>query len=221
MSEEINDWPVPPAWLTPQPLRSTKEGYILEGDPEPITSSFADVINAFHRPRLPRKIYEVRNALALTLRYAHHPDFIGQGPWVPAAERYRPFRSTIAPLLAHPLWQSTVVIAAPFLLHLKRPRVAGSLDVILQLADKSLAVVTVVCQRQEERYQAVVRAELGGFIAAISDQRVILPSHAISVWAAPGETTIEYHHPDVCLGLWVDAADVARSLAKIQTPGRE
>lgn len=209
-----------PSWLPPQPIHFKTGHYLLEGDDEPIQETFEQIANAVHPPRhrLPRRSLEVRRALSLTLRYAHHPELIGRGPWLPNDPRYLPFRSTIAPLLSHNLWQSAQVLAAPYLAFIPRHRIAGAIDVVLQLPDGSTAIAILQCSRRNEAVLPAVRIELGGALAAICDHRSLFPSHAITIWAAAGNTELEYHHPDRCLGLWVDALDHIRFTAKTLAP---
>lgn len=207
------------SWLPPQPIHFKDGHYFLEGDPNPIADTFEQITNTISHFRhcLPRRSPEVRRALSLTLRYANIPDLIGRGPWRPSDPRYTPFRSTIAPLLAHNLWHSSKVLSAPFLAFIPRRRIAGIIDAILELQDGTKAIAILQCSRREERLLPAVRTELGGAVAAICDHRSIFPSHAITIWAAAGVTEIEYHHPDICLGLWIDALDLAlfnKSLAR-------
>lgn len=208
----------PLSWLDPLPVRHDAGRYFLHSDPGPIEDTFESITNAVHHPRhrLPRRIPEVRRALSLTLRYVYNPALQGKGPWAPSRP-YIPFRSTIGPLLAQPLWQTATVIAAPFLTYIPRQRVAGPIDVILQLPDGSVAIAILQCSRREEHLVSAARTELGGAIAAINDHRTAFPAHAISVWAAADNTEIEYHHPDRCLGLWVDAIDHARYSQRLLT----
>lgn len=208
-------------WLDPLPVKRTPDGYQVPGRSAPITTTFEGIVNSLYRPRgraLPRRIPEIRNALAHTLRYAHCPALVGQGPWRPTADRYKPFRSTIAPLLDHPIWQSVNVIAAPDLLYLPARPIAGSVDVILQLADGTIAIAGLYCCRQQPALATAVRTELGGFIAAVCDTRRLVPHHAFAIWAGPDEAIVETHHPDVCLGLWVDAIDQHNFAARLNAP---
>lgn len=202
----------PLSWLEPLPIRHEAGRYFLHDDPTPIEDTFETITNAVHHPRhrLPRRIPEVRRALSLTLRYAYNPALQGKGPWTPASDsRYLPFRTTISPLLSQPLWQTATVIGAPFLTFIPRHRIAGPIDVILQLPDGSIAIAILQCSQRFEHLASAARTELGGAIAAICDHRTVYPAHAISIWAAADSTEIEYHHPDRCLGLWVDALDHA------------
>lgn len=209
------------SWLDPLNIQSTPEGYRVPGvHGEPVTTTFEVIVNSIS-PRghgLPRRIPEIRNALAHTLRYAHCPALVGQGPWRPTAARYQPFRTTIGPLLDHPIWQSANVIAAPDLLYLPARPIAGSVDVILQLADGSIAIAGLYCCRHQPALTPAVRTELGGFIAAVCDTRRLVPQHAMAIWAGPDETIVETHHPDICLGLWVDAIDQHNFNARLNAP---
>lgn len=215
-----SDAPSAHSWLPPQPIHFKQGHYFLDNDSEPIQQSFEQIANAVQRPRhrIPRRSPEVRRALSLTLRYAHNPQLIGRGPWLPSDTRYLPFRSTIAPLLSHNLWQSAQVLAAPYLAFIPRQRIAGAIDAVLELADGTTAIAILQCSRRDETVLPAVRTELGGALAAICDHRSIYPSHAITIWAAAGNTEIEYHHPDRCLSLWVDALDLARFTAKTLAP---
>jgi hypothetical protein len=211
------------SWLEPLPIHHEAGRYFLDHDPTPLDDTFETITNSVHHPRhrLPRRIPEVRRALSHTLRYAFNPALQGKGPWTPGTDsRYLPFRSTIGPLLSQPLWQTASVIAAPFLTFIPRQRIAGPIDVILQLPDGSIAIAILQCSQRLEHLASAARTELGGAIAAISDHRTAFPSHAISIWAAADHTEIEYHHPDRCLGLWVDAIDHARFSRRLLTTTR-
>lgn len=209
-----------PSWLPSLSIRHANGQYILnDGTICPFT--FEQITNAIHRPRLPRRVPEVRRALALTLRSAHHPGYQDKEPWVAAEPRYQPFRSTIQPLLAHPHWSTARLLAAPFLTYIPRSLIAGPIDVILQLPDGSIAIAILQTARRHESLLYAVRTELGGALAAVIDHRTIAPDHALTIWAAPGSTEIEYHHPDMCLGTWVDAASLHRHLQKVRAEGPE
>lgn len=199
--------PPPTRWLQPQPVRLQDGRYCLPGNPLPL-QSITEIVDQTHTPALlPKRTPEIRRALAWTLRFAFHPDYQGRGPWVPDHPRYRLFRSIIAPLLMHPLWQSVEVIAAPYVLHIPGRAVAGTADVIYRQQNGELAIAALHCARPDPTIEALVLAELGGLIAAACDLRLFVPSHAVAIYAAPGETLIQSHHPDTCLGLWVDAMD--------------
>lgn len=195
-------------WLQPLPVRFNQGHYILPGSTEPL-ATFEDVVNHVLPPgqRIPRRIPEIRRALAKTLRFAHNPSLRDQGPWVPKDPAYRIYRSVLIPLLTHQTWQTANVIAAPFLLNLPSRPIAGAVDVIYQLPDGSIAVAALHCERHQERTEQAILTELGGFIAAICDHLLFTPSHAVAIHAAADLTTFHYHHPDVCLGLWVDAVE--------------
>lgn len=205
------------AWLSPLPkLRYRQGAYQLAGQDKPLTT-FEDVVNAQQRygRRMPRRVNEIRRALANTLRFAHNPALQGQGPWVPNDPAYRVYRSSITPLLNHQLWQGVNVIAAPYLLYLPRRPIAGAVDVIYQLPDGSIAIGVVHCDRPESPSLEAMLTELGGFIAAICDHQLFWLSHAVVIYAAPDHTHFEYHHPDVCLGHWVDALDRGATLRRM------
>jgi hypothetical protein len=206
-------------WLDPLPIRYSNGLFVLSND-STIEETFQQITDEAHHPRnrIPRRSPEVRRALSQTLRYAHNPALQGRGPWLPADPRYTPFRSTIAPLLSQPLWETARVIAAPLLAYIPRARIAGIIDVALQFPDGSTAIAVLQCSRRSEDLVPVARTELGGAIAALSDHRTLIPSHAITIWAAAGNTEIEYHHPDRCLGLWVDALDRARFARRLRAP---
>lgn len=208
----------PMAWLNPLPgLRYRQGAYQLAGQEEPLTT-FEAVVNA-QAPRgrrIPRRVNEIRRALVHTLRYAHHPDLRDQGPWVPDDPVYRIYRSSLAPLLNHQVWSAVNVMAAPYLLHLPARPIAGAVDVVYQLQDGTVAIGVVHCDRPESPSLEAMLAELGGFIAAICDHRLFWPSHAVLIYAAPDRTHFEYHHPDVCLGRWVDAIDRTATLRRLQ-----
>lgn len=205
-------------WLKPLPrLRFRNGAYQLDGVDTPLTT-FESFVDAQQRPgcRIPRRSSEIRRALANTLRFAHNPALQHRGPWVPDDPAYRIYRSSLRPLLGHQLWQEVNVIAAPYLLHLPARPIAGAVDVIYQLQDGSVAIGVVHCARPESRGLEAMLAELGGFIAAICDHRLLWPSHAVVIYVAPDETRFEHFHPDVCLGRWVDAIDRAAVLKWLQ-----
>jgi len=203
-----------PPWLPSLSIRHDQAQFILN-DGTICPSTFEQITNAIHRPRLPRRIPEVRRALALTLRSAHHPGWQDKGPWMPDEPRYQPFRSTIQPLLAHPIWNTAQILAAPFLTYTPHSLIAGPIDAILQLPDGTMAIAMLQTARRQKALLYAVRTELGGALAAVIDHRTIAPAHALTIWAAPGSTEIEYHHPDSCLGLWVDAASLYRHLQQL------
>lgn len=225
MTDEPQE-PRPFTWLDPLPIRwDAGAGHFRLQAPEdsstapaPIETTFEQIANEVHHPRhrIQRRSPEVRRALSFTLRFAHHPGFIGRGPWLPDDPCYTPFRSTIAPLLDHTLWQSHAVIAAPFVVFLPRQPVAGVIDAVVRHPEGDISVVALHTCRREEQLVSAARTELGGFIAALADHQVLWVSHAISVWAAPGSTEVEYHHPDICLSHWVDAVDLTRFGARLR-----
>lgn len=218
--------PRPFTWLDPLPIRwdSGSNTFRLQPPndtipaPTPIETTFEQISNQVHHPRhrITRRTPEVRRALCSTLRYANHPALAGRGPWVPEAACYRPFRSTISPLLGHPLWQSHAVIAAPFLVFLPRRPIAGIIDAVVQHPKGQIGVVTLHTCRREERLVSAARTELGGLIAALADHRRLWVTHAITLWAAPGSTEVEHHHPDICLAHWIDAVDLSSFGAKLK-----
>jgi|GEM_PF-6169326 hypothetical protein len=217
----------PLRWLSPLPI-SWEAGKFFVRPPRdltpavpPIDRTFEQLVNEVHQPRqrIRRRTLEVRRALCATLRHLHHPKYRHRGPWRPEDARYTLFRSTIAPLLAHPIWHNAV-IAAPFLLYLRRPPVAGIVDVIIRHPDGSVGVIALHTTRREDHLVDAARAELGGIVAALADHQVVWVNHAITLWAAPGNTEAEYHHPDICLGLWTDAVDLARFESKLKSRRR-
>lgn len=214
-------------WLNPLPIR-WEDGKFYVRPPRdltpavaPIERTFEQLVNEVHQPRqrIRRRTPEVRRALSATLRSHHHPKYKQRGPWRPEDDRYIPFRSTIAPLLAHPIW-GNAVIAAPFLLYLRRPPVASIIDAIIQQPDGAIGVIALHTTRREEQLVNAARAELGGMVAALADHQIVWVSHAITLWAAPGITEAEYHHPDICLGLWSDAVDLSRFDSKLKSRRR-
>ena len=208
------DNPMP--WLKPLPVRFRNGAYVLPGSEQPLIT-FEAVVNAQYRPgrRIPRRINEIRRALANTLRHAFNPALQAHGPWIPDDPAYRVYRSYLNPLLGHQAWRSVNVIAAPFLLNLPRRPIAGAVDVIYQLQDSTIAVGVLHCERPESPAQDAILTELGGYIAAVCDQ-LLYPSHAVVIYCAPDHTHFEYHHPDVCLGRWVDALDHATTIERLQ-----
>jgi hypothetical protein len=213
--------PAPLDWLNPLPIRHSSGQFLLAHDPTPIQETFQQITDEAHRPhiRIPRRSPEIRRALCLMLRHQHKPNQQGRGPWQPLDPCYAPFRTIINPLLAQPIWTTARVIAAPFITYIPRARIGGIIDVILQFPDGSTAIAILQNTRRSEDILPVVRSELGGAIAAICDHRTVIPDHAITVWAAADTTEIEYHHPDRCLGLWVDALDRARFARQLQALG--
>lgn len=214
----------PLSWLNPLPIRWEAGKFYVRPPRDltpavpPIEQTFELLINSVHKPRtrIRRRAIEVRRALAATLRSAHHPTHSRRGPWRPEDDRYQPFRSTIAPLLAHPIWDNSV-IAAPFMLYLRRPPVAGIADAIIQQPDGAVGVIALQTTRREEHLVPAARAELGGLIASIADHQIAWVDHAITLWAAPGNTEAEFHHPDICLSLWADAVDLASFDSKLKS----
>lgn len=213
----------PSPWLNPLPIRWEAGKFFVRPPRDltpavpPIDRTFEQLVNEVHQPRkrIRRRTLEVRRALSATLRSHHHPKYKQRGPWRPQDDRYTPFRSTIAPLLAHPIWDNAV-IAAPFLLYLRRPPVAGIVDVIIQQPDGAIGVIALHTTRREEHLVDAARAELGGMVAALADHQIVWVTHAITLWSAPGSTEAEYHHPDICLALWSDAVDLARFDSKLK-----
>lgn len=219
--------PQPHGWLDPLPIRweagkfYVRPSHTLTPAVPPIERTFEQLINDIYRPPsgIRRRAIEVRRALAATLRHLHHPKYKHRRPWQPNEPCFIPFRSTIGPLLAHPIWDNAV-IAAPFMLYLRRPAVAGIADVIIQQPDGTVGVVALHTTRREDCLVTAARAELGGLIASIADHQLPWVSHAITLWAAPGNTEAEYHHPDLCLSLWADAVDLDRFDAKLKPKRR-
>lgn len=217
----------PSPWLNPLPIRWEAGKFFVRPPRDltpavpPIDRTFEQLVNEVHQPRMRirRRTLEVRRALSATLRHLHHPKYRHRGPWRPDDDCYTPFRSTIAPLLAHPVWDNAV-IAAPFLLYLRRPPVAGIVDAIIKQPDGAFGVIALHTTRREDHLVDAARAELGGMVAALADHQIIWVTHAITLWAAPGNTEAEYHHPDVCLGLWADAVDLARFDSKLKPKRR-
>jgi hypothetical protein len=217
MTDRLQE-PRPFTWLDPLPIRWDAGANLFRLQPPnddapapaPIETTFEQITNEVHHPRhrIPRRIPEVRRALCSILRFAHHPDLIGRGTWVPEAPCYKPFRSTITPLLDHPLWQGHAVIAAPFLVFLPRRPIAGIIDAIVQHPEGEIGIVALQTCRREEHLVSAARTELGGLIAALADHQRLWVTHAITLWAAPGSTEVEHHHPDICLSHWVDAIDL-------------
>ena len=213
----------PLSWLSPLPIRWEAGKFFIRPRHDltpavpPIERTFEQLVNKVHQPRqrIPRRTLEIRRALSATLRSQHHPKYRQRGPWRPEDDRYIPFRSTIAPLLSHPIWENSV-IAAPFLLYLRRPPVAGIVDAIVQQPDGAVGLIALHTTRREENLVAAARAELGGMVAALADHQIVWVSHAITLWAAPGNTEAEYHHPDICLALWADAVDLDRFDSKLK-----
>ena len=205
--------------LQPLPVRYHRGAFLLPDQDEPLTT-FEEVVNQVQRPgrRIPRRISEIRRALANTLRYAHNPALQDKGPWVPHDPAYRIYRSILTPLLTHQTWQTANVIAAPFVLNLPSRPIAGAMDVIYQLQDGSIAIAVVHCERHQEQTERAILTELGGFVAAVCDHLLFMPSHAVAIHAAPDLTTFHYHHPDACLGLWVDAVDHHSLLQRLRSP---
>jgi hypothetical protein len=138
----------PPSWLDPLPIRweagtfHVRPSCSLTQAVPPIKRTFEQFVNSVYQPRtqIRRRTVEVRRALSTSLRYAHHPEYQKREPWYPENKRYIPFRSTIATLLVHPIWQH-IVIAAPFMLYLHRQQVAGIVDAIIQYPDGAIGVV--------------------------------------------------------------------------------
>lgn len=215
--------PQPLSWLSPLPIRWEAGKFYVRPPRDhtpavpPIERTFEQLINDVRQPRqkIRRRTIEVRRALSATLRSRHHPKHRQRGPWRPDDDRYIPFRSTIAPLLAHPIWENGV-IAAPFLLYLRRPPVAGIVDAIIRQPDGAVGVVALHTTRREDHLVEAARAELGGMVAALADHQIVWVNHAITLWAAPGNTEAEFHHPDICLGLWADAVDLSRLDSKLK-----
>ena len=213
-------------WLKPLPIRWEAGLFHVQRPPHnltpvlpPIELTFEQVSNDVHHPRhriKPRKP-EIRRALSCSLRYNHHPKYAGGQPLLPDDPRFHPFRRTIGPLLAHNLWQSHRIIAAPFLCYLPRRPIAGFIDAIVQHPEGDVAVVTLhTCHRQDHLVSAA-RTELGGLIAALADHQICWVNHGITLWAGPGGTEIEHHHPDICLGHWADAVDLFSFSSKLKT----
>jgi len=212
----------PPRWLPDLPITWNGHCFLLKpsspyAEGQPIQRTFEQVTNDVHHPRhrIQRRSPEVRRALCATLRSAYHPIQGGRGPWVPDHDCYKPFRSTIGPLLEHTLWQSHAVIAAPFIAFLPRRPIAGFIDAIVQHPEGDVGVVTLHTCRREDQLVSAARTELGGLIASLADHQVVYVNHAITVWASPGNTEVEYHHPDICLSHWVDALDLSQFTARL------
>lgn len=203
MQEPLNSY-------NPQPIRHLPDvGWVTE-DGTSIPFTIEQVVTNFTGPKnAPFQIAPVRRALCLQLRAAmagddEIPDYHwGEG-------KYAPYADGIRNLLAHPFWEQTRLMAAPFSLAIQRNRVAGSLDFITELPRGKLAIGAVFCTDPDPRYSCAAYATLGAGVAAMVDHHHRLPDHCIAVWVQPSITQITYHHPDVCLGQWVDAWDAAR-----------
>ena len=214
-------------WLSPLPIRWEAGKFYVRPPRDltpaipPIERTFEQLVNDIYRPPsgIRRRTIEVRRALSATLRSKHHPKHKQRGLWQPVEACYTPFRSTLGPLLAHPIWDNAI-IAAPYMLYLRRPAVAGIADAIIQQPDGSVGVVALHTTRREDFLITSARAELGGLIASIADHQLPWVTHAITLWAAPGNTEAEFHHPDLCLSLWADAVDLDRFDAKLKPKRR-
>jgi hypothetical protein len=194
----------------PQPIRLVPDvGWVRE-DGTAIPFTIEQVVGNFAGPKCtPFQLPLIRRALCLQLRAAMAgEDEIPDYHWSQGA--YEPFSSGIRSLLKHPFWEQTRIVAAPFPLAIQRFKVAGALDFITELPRGKLAIGAVFCTDPDPRYSCAAAATLGAGVAALVDHHHRLPDHCIAIWAQPAQTTITYHHPDICLGQWVDAWDAAR-----------
>lgn len=199
----------------PQPIQLLPDVGWVTKDGRSIPFTIEQVVtNAVGPKNTPFQLAPVRRALCLQLRAAmagedEIPDYHwDNGP-------FAPFSSGIRTLLKHPFWEQTKIVAAPFPLAIQRERVAGALDFITELPRGKLAIGAIFCTDPDARYTCAAAATLGAGVAALVDHHHRLPDHCIALWVQPANTTITYHHPDTCLGQWVDAWDAARWQADI------
>jgi hypothetical protein len=199
-------------WLPTTGVKPSVYGYMLAtGDVVP--NRFDEICTTVHGSRLlPQRIPQVREALSRYLRSRFRNTLPGQPIWDPEQDRhrdrFRPYRSIIRPLLAHPQWSQLRVVAAPVTLYSPQHHAAGSLDALAWQPDGSLVLLTLItAPRDSIEDQRAIHAELGAGVAALNDLYLQVVTHCIACWAKADETLLEFISPDLCLTSWVQTVE--------------
>lgn len=207
-------------WLPTTGVKPSVYGYMLAtGDVVP--NRFDDICREVHGPRaLPSRVPQVREALSRYLRSRFRNTLPGQPVWDPEQDknrdRFRPYRSIIRPLLAHPQWSQLRVVAAPVTLYSPQHQAAGSFDALAWQPDGSLVLLALItAPRDSIEDLRAVHAELGAGVAALNDLYLQVVTHCVACWAKADETLLEFISPDLCLTSWVQTAEAHQFRARL------
>ena len=114
----------------------------------------------------------------------------------------------VKPLIEHPFWEFSEVLATEFRLCDRRKSIGGSFDL---LAWDTLGECTVLIDLKTQGPSGRpydTSAQLGGYVAMGNDQLKLKVDQCCTLWCKPGETTLgEDQQVDHCLMAWDEAYD--------------
>ena len=114
----------------------------------------------------------------------------------------------IKPLIEHPIWEFSEVLASEFRLCDRRRSIGGSFDLLLwDTITESTILVDLKTQSRSGRPYST-DAQLGGYLAMAIDQLGLVVDQCCTLWCKPGETKLgEDQRPARCLEEWEAAFD--------------
>ena len=115
----------------------------------------------------------------------------------------------ITPLLAHPLFKDSEVLAVEYRLVDQRKSLAGSFDCLLRSAKGKtlLCDLKTVSSKPAAASRKPADAQLGAYAAMLIDHHQIDIDACLTVVAGPGITTVKTSDPSACISQWLDAWD--------------
>ena len=115
----------------------------------------------------------------------------------------------ITPLLAHPLFKDSEVLAVEYRLVDQRKSLAGSFDCLLRSAKGKtlLCDLKTVSSKPAAASRKPADAQLGAYAAMLIDHHKLNIDACLTVVAGPGITTVKTSDPSACISQWLDAWD--------------
>ena len=115
----------------------------------------------------------------------------------------------ITPLLAHPLFKDSEVLAVEYRLVDQRKSLAGSFDCLLRSAKGKtlLCDLKTVSSKPAAASRKPADAQLGAYAAMLIDHHQLNIDACLTVVAGPGITTVKTSDPSACISQWLDCWD--------------
>ena len=109
----------------------------------------------------------------------------------------------IDPLLSHKLWSSCEPVASELPLYDTRRNVAGTADAVVQFPDGTYGLLDLKTQSSLKSSPYDTKPQLGAYLAMLNEHYpTVHVSRCLTLWARPGQATLQAHNPDDCWSSW-------------------